>query len=207
MLTLVACAISIDDVRDIFRASPSLAERLKATAAARFAQPSPTKRRWFGPVLHRDPDERVDAAHPSQHDLDTLLAGSFIQADRQVPSWQLLIVFLEELAAASARVEWDPSLSDQIEFDLARAGLNSDYALRNLAERDLGIPLRPLPGQLAGYAKHVQVAETLAALGRVYARPEVGAAVRAVVDPLIPVLETSAANPHLDLVVATTPTP
>ena len=111
---------------------------------------------------------------------------------------------MEALSAASRRIDWDPAVAEDIEFDLARAGLNSDYALRNLAERELATPLRPLVGQVAGYAKHVQVVETLAALEAVRDQPEAQGRARAVVDPLLEVLRVAASDPQLDVVLITT---
>ena len=198
MQTLVACAISIDDVRDIFGANPTLAERLRAVAAARFARPAPAKRRWFGPALKRDPEFAVDPTMPSADDLNAVLAGAYVPPDRLPQSWALLAVFLEELSTAVERIDWDPACADDLEFDLARAGLNSDYALRNLAERDLGVGLRPLPGKWAGYAKHVQAAETLEALQQIHDAPE-AARWLPVVDPLMRVLQVASDN-GLDVV-------
>lgn len=205
MQTLVACAIPIDDVRDIFGAAPGLASRLREAAAARFAKPAPTRHRWFGPVLKRDPEFTLDATAPSKDDVDNLLHGAFVPPERLAPSWTLLISWLEELSIAVERVGWDPGRSDDMEFDLSRAGLNSDYALRNLAERDLGITLRPLPGQIAGYAKHVQARETFEALTAIHSADEVRPWLP-VVDPLLTVLR-AAADKGTDVVIVTTPAP
>lgn len=203
MQTLVACAISIDDVRDIFGAAPGLANRLREAAAARFAAPAPRRSRWFGPVLKRDPDLRVDPSAPSKDDVANLLTGAFVPPDRVAGSWTLLISWLDELSVAVERIAWDPARADDMEFDLSRAGLNSDYALRNLAERDLGISLRPLPGQIAGYAKHVQARETLEALTAIRGADEVRQWLP-VLDPLLTVLR-AAADRGTDVVVVSCP--
>ncbi|AQP45280.1 hypothetical protein [Tessaracoccus flavus] len=205
MQTLVVCAVSIDDVRDIFRADEALAARLRALAADTFSPPTAQKRRWFGPVLRHD-EVRVDPAAPTHADMDAVLTGSFVAPDRLPQAWTLVATWVQGVAAASAKVPWNLARTEQIEFDLARAGLNSDYALRNLAERDLGIPLRRLPDQIAGYAKHVQVVETLDALRSIDQRPEFTPEAHAVVDQLVGVLETAANDPHLDLVAFTVPT-
>lgn len=204
MQTLVASAISIDDVRDMFGADPALAERLREIAARRFAETPPPKRRWFGPVIKQDPAFRVDAALPSSADLEAVLSGGYVSPDRMPQAWRLVIAWLEELSAASERIAWDPAQMDTIEFDLARAGLNSDYSLRHLAERDLGISIRALPGHFAGYAKHVQAAETFEALKSIRTAPELGDGARALLDPLLRVLGVAASDPGLDVVVLTT---
>ena len=91
MQQLVACAISIDDVRDIFGAAPALAERLRGLAAQRLAPASPAKRRWFGPVLRRDRDDAVDPRTPTPGDVDTLLAGGYVEPDRLPQCWTLFV--------------------------------------------------------------------------------------------------------------------
>lgn len=201
MQELVACAVSIDDVRDVFGASPALADRLRAAAAARFSSQTPKRRQWMRPLMRRDPAFRVDPAAPSSHDVEALLAGGFIAPDRVGPSWVVLIGWLEELSAASRRTPWDEAAFERAEWNLARAGLNSDYSLRSLGDRDLGIPLRPLPGQVAGYAKHVHAVETLRALSAAYDHPELTAEDRRILTPILDVLETASRQPRLDVVV------
>lgn len=201
MHQLVACAIAIDDVRDIFGASPALAERLRASAAAHFAHPAPERRTWLRPLMRRDPAFAVDPAAPSTPDVDALLAGGYIAPDRVAPSWRILIAWLEELADATRRVPWDAAAFERIEWNLARAGLNSDYSLRSLTDRDLGIPLRPLPGHAAGYAKHVHAVETLAGIRAAFGHPELTDEDRAFLAPIVEVLEVAAGQPRLDVVV------
>ncbi len=204
MQQLVACAIAIDDVRDIFGASPALAERLRASAAARFARPAPERRSWLRPLMRRDPAFAVDPSAPSTPDVDALLSGGYIAPDRVAPSWRILIGWLDDLSAATRRVVWDAAAFERIEWNLARAGLNSDYSLRSLTDRDLGIPLRPLPGHAAGYAKHVHVVETLAGIRAAFDHPEVTAEDRAFLAPILEVLEAAAGQPRLDVVVVGT---
>lgn len=204
MQQLVACAIAIDDVRDIFGASPALAERLRASAAARFARPAPERRSWLRPLMRRDPAFAVDPSAPSTPDVDALLSGGYIAPDRVAPSWRILIGWLDDLSAATRRVVWEAAAFERIEWNLARAGLNSDYSLRSLTDRDLGIPLRPLPGHAAGYAKHVHVVETLAGIRAAFDHPEVTAEDRAFLAPILEVLEAAAGQPRLDVVVVGT---
>lgn len=200
MQELVSCAISIDDVRDIFGATPEVAQSLRTLAEERAAPAQSPTRGWLRPLLKRDRPLEVDQSAPSRQDVDTLLAGAHIPPDRIAPSWRILTGWVERLATRSAREPWDQAAFDALEWDLARAGMNSDFSLRRLADRDLGIPLRPLPGQVAGYAKHVHVVGTLDALRRVYDHPELDAADRRLLDPILGVLDAAAADPRLDVV-------
>ncbi len=201
MQRLIVCAIAIDDVRDFFRADELLGARLRSVAAKRFAPPVPVKRRLFAPLTRRDPNVVADPSQPDGADLATLLGGGFVAPERMAPSWKLLTAWLEELSRASRSVVWDDASFNTLEWELARAGLNSDYSLRSLADRDLGLPLRPLQGQVAGYAKHVHVVETYRALREAVARAELGAADRAFMDPLMSVLKVAASSPALDVVI------
>lgn len=205
MQQLTLYAIAIDDVRDIFGASPELADRLRRVAATRFAPPpQPKKKGWFKPLMRQDPDSVVDPSQPSGTDVEVLLSGGFVKPDRAAQCWAILTTWLEELATAHVRIPFDPAAFERIEWDLARAGLNSDYSLRNLAERDLALPLRPLPGAFAGYAKHVHVVESLEALREARANPDLTAESIAVVDPILGVLAAVPTDERLDLVTTVT---
>lgn len=203
MQQLALYAIAIDDVRDIFGADPALAGRLRTIAAARFSPPEPPKKRWFKPLMRYDIDSIVDPSLPSSSDVDALLAGGFIPVDRVPQCWSILGAWLEELATAKHSMPYDEAAFERVEWDLARAGLNSDYSLRNLAERELGTPLRPRPDQLAGYAKHVHVVETLEELSRVRANPDLTEETTSIIDPILRLLSVVPGDERLDLVAVT----
>lgn len=171
--------IAIDDVRDIFGAPPERAEQLRRVAAARFPAPT-TKRRWG--LFKRDPALAVDPTKPLRSDVDALLAGQFIAPERLPQSWRLLQGWLEELACAHSRIDYE-SL-DAIEFDLARRGLPSTHSIRRLGERSLGIPLRDAPGMATGYSHHAHAAATHTAL-TVIDQDTLQEKTRAVVSPLL----------------------
>lgn len=204
MHTLRLFAISIDAVRDIFGADAQLAERLRSAAATRFGPPpAPAPPKGFLARLglaRREPALEVDPRQPLAGDVEAVLAGGYVPPERMSQAWQLLEVFLEELSDAHGT---QPVTDvDELEFDLARAGLASDYSLRQLAGRPLGTPLRPDPEHLTGYAKHVHAVETAQALTVV--ADNAGNEFRAVLDSIQPtrrVLAAVAANPTLDLVV------
>lgn len=200
MPRLLVFAVRIDDVRDIFGAEAALAERLRSVAAASFSTQQPTRRRWFKPMLRRDPDTEVRTDRPLRGEVDALLSGGFIEPDRQPAAWRVFTLWLEDLSTASVEVAWDPELFDRVEWDLARAGLNSDYSLRRLADRQLGTPLRPLPGQVVGYAKAVHVAETADAVRVALAVPDLPGETADFVAPILEVLDVAAGH-GLEIVV------
>lgn len=204
MFRLVIFAIGIDDVRDIFGADEALAERLRTVAAARFAEPRPAKRSWFKPMLRRDPDTEVHTGHPLRGDVDALLSGGYIPPERSPQCWALVTAWLEDLSVFHREVAWEPEAFERIEWDLAACGLNSDYSLRRLAERQLGAPLRPLPGQIVGYAKSVHVRDTVAALEDATGNPELTPESRDFVAPVLEVLKV-AVERGLDVVVVGRP--
>lgn len=194
------CAVAIDDVRDVFRAPPELGARLRSAAADSFSTPAPTTRGWLGPLTRRHRHTEVDPSVPSQQDMQALLTGAYVAPDRLRPSWRLLAAWLVELSAATATVELSHDGWEAAEWELARAGLNSDYALRSLWDRPIGMPLPPLPGQVAGYAKHVHAVEALEALAEAAARADLTAEARDAVAKVVDVLRV-AADERLDVVV------
>ena len=172
MRTLRLHGIRIDAVRDIFGADDDLASRLRETAAQHFSPPRRGQAGLLGklgPLFTRTPRTEVDARGPLTGDVDALLAGGFIPPERLVPSWRVFSVWLDALSRTSTTLTFDDF--DDIEFDLARNGLSSDFSLRQLAEREVSVPLRPLPGQVLGYSRHLHAVETRTALLQMRANP------------------------------------
>lgn len=202
-------AIAIDDLRDIFGASPELADRLKASAAREFAQEPPPKQGLLsklGPLRRRAAATEVDARNPTQADMTALLTGGFVAPERGLVSWKLLVTWLDELASDRLVIE-TPSLTE-IDFDLARNGLPSPNSIDQFQQRDLGVPLRPVQDQRVGYLKHNLAVETAAALTQLLdSTTELEAATRKVVEELLgflTVLDTPT-QPPLDVVVVQLP--
>lgn len=207
MHTLRLFVVGIDAVRDIFGADAALAARLRASAAARFAPPEPERPTSLlsrlGPLRRRAPATEVDASAPLAGDVEALLAGGYVPPERQRQGWQLLVHWLEELSVAAETLVVDDL--DAREFDLACAGLASDHSLRQLAGRQLGLPLRPPPGALVGYAKHDHAVEALRALDELAATAgQEFAETIARTGPVRAALEVVARDPALDLVVIET---
>ncbi len=154
--------IAIDEVRDIFGAPTEVAERLRSAYTA--AYPSKSHRRGWG-LFRRNPGTQVDPTRPTAADVEAMLTGGFVAADRVGPCWDLLALWLSELSTHVLTVSY--SRLEPIEFDLARRGLPSTHSLARLAERNLGIPLRPRSGLRTGYCHHrhaIATGEALAAI-------------------------------------------
>lgn len=181
-------ALGVTELRDIFGAEPALAERLRAVSGARFATAAaPEQRRRgpfigrIGPVLKQPIDPPPIPERPCEWDADALLTARAIAPARLGYAWQVLVAWLAELSWGQLRL--DPFTEDdlaKIEFDLACAGLPSPLGLERLLRNDPAVPLRPLPGQRFGYAKHAQVEDARQGLTRVIfdidqaSRPRVG---------------------------------
>lgn len=201
-------AININDVRDIFGADPPLAARLQALAAAQYAPEPPEKSLLgrIGPLLARNRRTEVDTRRPLSSDVEAMLSGGHIPLERLPQCWQLLLLWLDALAAQ--RLQMTLNGLEAIEFELARAGLPSTFSLRSLATRELGISLHPLPEQVVGYSKHCHVVEVSRQLRRVHDdAPEEFTATMHFIEPLLVLVEGIALRPEqpLDLVVVQVP--
>jgi nucleotide-binding universal stress UspA family protein len=141
---------------------------------------------------------------PSKQDVQALLTGAYVPPGRLRQGWILLNLWLTSLSRASTAVALDTDGWVAVEWELARAGLNSDYAVRSLFDRPLGLPLPPLPGQVAGYAKHVHAVETLEALAEAAPRADLPAEARDAVAAVVEVLRVAAEH-GLDVVVIGAP--
>jgi hypothetical protein len=191
-------AVAIDDVRDMFGADEALAGELVTAARSAFPD-EPRRRRAFLPLTRRAPEFLVGQGTPTKEDLSILLSGGYISPDRMLASWRLFHALLDHRSAAHITVAVTPDELEEAEFDLARHGLNSFYSLRRLGERQLGVPLRGVEGQLNGYAKHVHVLETAEALRGVV--DEVAPATRRIVDEVLGMCDVVASDDRLDLIV------
>lgn len=201
-------AININDVRDIFGAAPPLAARLRDRAAQEFAPNRPERSLLarIGPLFSRARATEVDAQRPLSSDVEAMLCGGHIPLERLSQCWQLLLLWLGDLAHESLDIELNGL--EAIEFDLARAGLPSTSSLRSLTSRELGIALRPLPEQVVGYSKHGHVVEVSAEMRRVHDdSAEQFSATMASIEPLLSLVEGIAQRPEqdLDLVVIQIP--
>jgi hypothetical protein len=151
-------AVSIADVRSLFRPTQEMAESLRSDVP--FHVLSPYKPGWFKPLLKADPGAPVLAPDsPLPSDVDKLLHGHFVPPDRLVPSWQIVSHWLDRLSAANLRLDIDTATAQRLDFDLARAGVASHFGLRTLWAREAALPLHPPAGSEVGYQRYAVAVE------------------------------------------------
>ncbi|WP_130864825.1 hypothetical protein [Acidipropionibacterium timonense] len=163
-------AMAIDEVRDVFGADAALARHLRLWAAQTFDTEDPEHPdRTDRHGRHRG---RLRARHsvrpgwPTNQDVDDLIQGRFVGPDRLSRCWRLLDEWLEHLSWGTHSLVLDAARADDLEFDLARAGVPSHLSLHRLFGGDPQIPLRPAPGMRVGYSRRLHVAATHDAMAR-----------------------------------------
>lgn len=135
-----------------------------------------------------DPQAPVlPAGFPTPGDVDDLLSGHYVPPERLSRCWRVLDLWLHELSWGTLSLALGSTEIDDLEFDLARAGLPSELSLRRLFAGDPQIPLRPTPDMRTGYARSAHVSATLAGLSAVSGR--VDERHQAIVDRLVEFLE------------------
>ncbi|MGO4958476.1 hypothetical protein ACTQ49_14630 [Luteococcus sp. Sow4_B9] len=180
-------AISINEVRDMFGATAPVAGMLRRISAESLrtyrpqeaAQPGADAQRGgrgmlnrLGPLFKRPAHAPlVPHGSPLPSDVETLIAGRFVAPERLDASWELVDGWLSHRAFGQHRLERTGQQLEQLEFELTRAGLPSQYGIGKLMALDAQIPLRPSPGMTVGYCKHAHVLATAKALDAVL--PEV----------------------------------
>lgn len=194
LYTIDLYTIGIDEVRDWFGASPDRASVLREIAATTFRVPMSQNRPpgllgRLGPLMRRDPwAPRIPVDHPSPHDVELLVRGQFVPPERLGQAWRVVEAWLGALASGSTQVSASASDWTSIEFDLARAGLPSQYAVSRLWALDPGLPMRPAAGSEVGYAKHHHAVATREALRA--ARGLASQSTWPVVDAVLALLDT-----------------
>lgn len=153
-------AVGIDEVRDMLGAPGDIAARLRTLTLASFPPPPPAPPSSgllgkLGPLFKRPLDlPTIPRETPTRADAEALLGGRFVPLDRLAPSWVLLRSWMADAAWATLTVPLAPGALDALDFDLARAGVASHFAVRRLWSRDARLGLQPLPGQQVGYLRH-----------------------------------------------------
>lgn len=159
-MTEVRCwAIGIDEVRDMFSADPPLRERLLTISEASYGRPAITPQPGLlgklGPLLRRPPDAPVISPDtPTPADAEHLVAGRFVPEQRLRAAWVLLRRWLDETAWASEAWELTDRDLDNLDFELARAGVPARHGVRHLWSRDARLTLRTRPGMEVGYQRY-----------------------------------------------------
>lgn len=181
-------AVDIDDLRDLFSASPHLTTRLRELAAAVWPTPAlvppgnlldrlgPFSRRAAGAPVIRP-------GVPTGRDLEDLVHGRAIAPDRLGAAWALVDLWLDDASRASLEFELDQPAMDDLDFALACAGVDASHSLRKLFNDALGLPLRPDAGRVTGYVRAGQAR----AMGRAWrdALPGLSEPHRAVAQPVV----------------------
>lgn len=149
-------AIGIDEVRDMFGAPAELAQRLRYQGHAALAPAQPADRQGLlsrlGPIFRRVPGTPVlDPDDPTPEDLDRILAGAYVPADRNVATWRVLEVLIKENSWGATGVMLSGEELDNLDFALARGGVNAAAGLRHLLNTSTELPLRLPRGLLVGY--------------------------------------------------------
>ena len=181
-------AQSIDEVRDMFGAEPETAATLRAIASDRFRVPVAANRPTgmlskIGPLFRRDTSFIVPEGTPTQNDIETLVAGKFVAPERLETAWTVVEAWLDALAWGRHVISTSQAHLNDIEFDLARSGVPSQFSIEKLLVNDPQLPLRAAPRMRVGYRKYEHIVATRDALQR--ASEHIVATSHAVVDDLI----------------------
>ncbi len=152
-------AIGIDEVRDMFGASPADTERLRAIAAEAFAPQASEKKLGLigrlGPIFRRAPDAPVvSAATPTPQDVNALLAGAYIPTDRVAAAWRILEVLVQKTAWGSTMLDVSQQSLDDLDFALARGGVSASVGLRHLLNSGTQLNVLPIHALTVGYHPH-----------------------------------------------------
>lgn len=156
--------IGIDEVRDLFSAPENLAQRLRSVARDRFPplpQPAPHQGLLsrLGPLVKRPAEApHYPVGSPLPAEVDAVMTGRHLAPERIAVAWTLVAAWLDDLSWSSLVLPVDAVAIDRIDFDLARAGVTSQFDIRHLWHRDARIGLRPCPGMEVGYLRHDTVA-------------------------------------------------
>ncbi|MDR2973804.1 MAG: hypothetical protein LBV00_03675 [Propionibacteriaceae bacterium] len=140
-------AINVDTFRQCFAAPEPLAGHLRELAAPVLCPDQPRRTHSLlsrlGPLTRQPVDGGViRPGAPNHHDLESLLAGRFIDSSRAEACWALVRAWLDGLADARTTIALASDRIDAIEFDLVRAEVPIELSVRHLWQKRLDIPLR-----------------------------------------------------------------
>lgn len=187
MSTLILHALGIDEVRDLFAGEEHVSSTLRSWAAEAFPPPPPAERTGLldrlGPISRRPPRPAV-IRHgvPTGQDLDDVVHGRHISAERLDAAWALVDLWLDHTAWSSVRLDLSQTTVDAVDFAGTLAGVPADDGLQRLLNHQLALPLQELPQQASGFVRgaHAQaMAEAWES-----ALPHLDAQVQGIVAPL-----------------------
>ena len=140
----------------MFGASPLVAEHLREVARRAFAPPTVEARGGLlsklGPIFKRVPATPViSPTQPEPHDVEVLLAGSYVAHDRTGATWRLLEALVQGIAWGSTRLSLTTQSLDDLDFALARGGVSAAVGLRHLLNSTMSLNLVPVQGLTVGW--------------------------------------------------------
>ena len=130
-------AIAVDEVRDVFSASPALADDFRRVVADAFppqtTEKAPGMLGKLGPLFRRPAGAIVLTPDtPVEEDVADLLAGRYVRPERLPAAWRLMEAYLATKAWGRHLIDLDVSRFNDLEFDLARAGMDPRLGLGKL---------------------------------------------------------------------------
>lgn len=152
--------IGIDEVRDMFGATAPLAAELRTISGPFLSEAVPTRHR--ARRAHRahatpDPHEASGSRALDAAELEELIAGRYIEPQRLTSAWRMVTIWLGALCWDHAQLDATPEQLSGWDFQLAVAGLASQFSLARLEGRDAQVPLLPAPGLRVGYVRRSHV--------------------------------------------------
>ena len=179
MGTVSLHAISIDELRDVFSGTDAAVDRLRTVALATWP-PAPAPGRREGGLLGKlGPFSRravgapvVRPGVPTGRDLHDVTHGREVPPDRREAAWALVDAFVAATARDSLAFEADDRTIDDLDFEMAAAGLPSRYGLRQLFKGDTALPIKLLPGMADGYVRNCVAVAMASAWGEAVGRLE-----------------------------------
>ncbi len=149
--------IGIEKLRSFFGAAGEEVARLRRIAEETFPAPDPPPTRMIdklGPMMRRAANEPVIRPDvPTRIELDALVTGSFVPPTRLVAAWALVLAWLDDYAEHTVTVECSTDELRDADFNLALAGLPSQYTLSACFTHELQIPLGTPLGWHTGWQK------------------------------------------------------
>lgn len=154
-------AIGVDEVAAMFGAPDDLAAQLRDRVTKRLAGQQPQRPPGLlsklGPIFKRPPGEpAIDPDDPIPDDLDRLVSGSYVPAERSVATWRLLELLIKEIGWGWTGMSLSGEELDRLDFALARGGVPSSGGLRHLMNTAIQLPIVPPQGLLVGHQPGAQ---------------------------------------------------
>jgi hypothetical protein len=155
-------ALNVDEAREMFGASPELADELRTLAAPLLTQSGLQPESTHHRGRHTSGPSDAASTNPpvTADDVEQLIAGHFVPPQKLDVAWQIVTAWFTGRAWDHLDLAVNAGTINGWDFDLARFGMSSTYALAQLGARDAQLPLRPVPGLRVGYQRHDHAVHT-----------------------------------------------